>query len=108
MSLFALKLSFSRYPAFIWSTREDQLAWHRVHNEAFRRFDGIPAVVRIDNLKTGMARGAGPGGGSACRRLLRLSGKGLCQASYAILDSFRYHVREAKRNTLVVKVLLEQ
>src|SRR5690606_15625308 len=35
MSLFALKLSFSRYPAFIWSTREDQLAWHRVHNEAF-------------------------------------------------------------------------
>ncbi|HEX7011240.1 MAG TPA: hypothetical protein VF161_00750, partial [Steroidobacteraceae bacterium] len=62
MSLFALKLSFSRYPAFVWSTREDQLAWHRVHNEAFRRFDGIPAVVRIDNLKTGMARGAGPWG----------------------------------------------
>lgn len=60
--LFALKLSFSRYPAFVWSTRADQLAWHRVHNEAFRRFAGIPAVVRIDNLKTGMARGAGPWG----------------------------------------------
>ena len=28
--------------------RQDQLAWHRVHNEAFRRFAGIPAVVRID------------------------------------------------------------
>lgn len=62
LSVFALKLSYSRYPAFIWSTRQDQLAWHRVHNEAFRRFAGIPAVVRIDNLKTGMARGAGPWG----------------------------------------------
>ena len=60
--LFALKLSFSRYPAFVWSTRQDQLAWHRVHNEAFRRFAGIPAVVRIDNLKTGMRHGAGPWG----------------------------------------------
>lgn len=62
LSLFALKLSFSRFPAFIWSTRQDQLAWHRVHNEAFRRFQGLPAVVRIDNLKTGMSRGAGPWG----------------------------------------------
>lgn len=62
LSVFALKLSWSRYPAFIWSPRQDQLAWHRVHNEAFRRFEGIPAVVRIDNLKTGMAHGAGPWG----------------------------------------------
>ena len=62
LSVFALKLSFSRYPAFIWSTRKDQLAWHRVHNDGFRRLGGIPAVVRIDNLKTGMARGAGPWG----------------------------------------------
>lgn len=60
--LFALKLSYSRYPAFIWSRGQDQLAWHQVHNEAFRRFGGIAAVVRIDNLKTGMARGAGPWG----------------------------------------------
>jgi len=59
---FALKLSFSRFPAFVWSPRADQLAWHWVHNEAFQRFQGIPAVVRIDNLKTGMARGAGPWG----------------------------------------------
>jgi transposase len=62
LSVFALKLSFSRYPAFVWSPRQNQLAWHWVHNEAFRRFQGIPAVVRIDNLKTGMARGAGPWG----------------------------------------------
>lgn len=62
LSVFALKLSYSRYPAFIWALRQDQLSWHRVHNEAFRRFGGIPAVVRIDNLKTGVARGAGPWG----------------------------------------------
>lgn len=62
LSLFALKLSYSRYSAFIWSPREDQLAWHHVHNEAFRRFEGLPAVIRIDNLKTGVARGAGPWG----------------------------------------------
>lgn len=62
VNLFALKLSFSRCTAFVWSMRQDQLAWHRVHNEAFRRFAGVPAVVRIDNLKTGMARGAGPWG----------------------------------------------
>jgi transposase len=62
VSLFALKLSFSRYSAFVWSLREDQLAWHHVHNEAFRRLQGLPAVIRIDNLKTGVARGAGPWG----------------------------------------------
>lgn len=62
LSVFSLKLSYSRYPAFVWSLRQDQLAWHRVHNEALRRFAGVPAVVRIDNLKTGMAHGAGPWG----------------------------------------------
>jgi len=33
----------------------DQLAWHRVHNGAFKRIGGIAAVNRIDNLKTGVA-----------------------------------------------------
>lgn len=37
-------------------------AWHHVHNEAFRRLQGIAAVNRIDNLKTGVSRGAGPWG----------------------------------------------
>jgi transposase len=60
--VFALKLSFSRYPAFVWSLSTNQLAWHHVHNEALRRFGGVPAVIRIDNLKTGVSRGAGPWG----------------------------------------------
>ncbi len=62
LSAFGLKLSFSRFPALIWSPCKNQLAWHRVHNEALRRLGGVPAVVRIDNLKTGVAHGAGPWG----------------------------------------------
>jgi hypothetical protein len=55
-------LSHSRKEVLIWSERMDQLAWHHAHNEAFRRLGGIPAVLRIDNLRTGIARGAGPWG----------------------------------------------
>ena len=40
----------------------DQLAWHHVHNEAYRRLGGVAAVNRIDNLKTGVARGCGAWG----------------------------------------------
>ena len=59
---FVMVLSYSRKEVLIWSRRMDQLAWHHVHNEAFRRVGGIPAVLRLDNLKTGIAEGAGPWG----------------------------------------------
>ena len=59
---FHLRLSHSRYGVRVWSPRKDQLAWHTVHNEAFRRLEGIPASVRVDNEKTAMARGSGPWG----------------------------------------------
>ncbi len=59
---FVCVLAHSRKEVLIWSQRMDQLSWHKVHNEAFRRLDGIPAVLRIDNLKTGVAKGAGPWG----------------------------------------------
>ncbi|MBM4118894.1 transposase family protein, partial [bacterium] len=39
-----------------------QLAWHHVHNEAFRRLEGIPATVRVDNERTAVSRGAGAWG----------------------------------------------
>lgn len=39
-----------------------QLVWHHVHNEALKRLGGVAAVSRVDNLKTGMSRGAGPWG----------------------------------------------
>jgi transposase len=59
---FVMVLSHSRKEVVVWSERMDQLAWHHAHNEAFRRLGGVPAVVRIDNLKTGVAEGAGPWG----------------------------------------------
>ncbi len=59
---FLMTLSHSRMTAVVWSRSMDQLAWHRVHNEAFRRLGGVAAVNRIDNLKTGVSRGAGPWG----------------------------------------------
>jgi transposase len=59
---FHLVLSHSRMEAIVWSEREDQLAWLHVHNEALRRLDGVPAVLRVDNVKTAVARGAGAWG----------------------------------------------
>jgi transposase len=59
---FVLVLSHSRKEVLIWCRCMDQLAWHHAHTEAFRRLGGIPAVLRIDNLKTGVGQGAGPWG----------------------------------------------
>ena len=59
---FVLVLSHSRKEVLIWCRRMDQLAWHHAHTEAFRRLGGVPAVLRIDNLKTGVGHGAGPWG----------------------------------------------
>ena len=59
---FIMTLSHSRMTAVVWSRSMDQLAWHRVHNEALKRLGGAAAVNRIDNLKTGVSRGAGPWG----------------------------------------------
>jgi transposase len=59
---FHFRLSHSRYGVRVWSPRKDQLSWLHVHNEAFRRVDGIPAVIRVDNEKTAVSRGAGPWG----------------------------------------------
>jgi len=59
---FVMVLSHSRKEALVWCPRMDQLHWHKAHNEALRRLGGVPAVLRIDNLKTGIAQGAGPWG----------------------------------------------
>jgi transposase len=57
---FVLSLSHSRAFAVIWSRRMDMLSWLEVHNKAFMFLGGIPYVLRIDNLKTGVSSGAGP------------------------------------------------
>ena len=58
---FWMLLSHSRAEAVIWSESMDQMHWQKAHNDAFCRLGGVPATVRIDNLKTGMAA-AGPQG----------------------------------------------
>lgn len=55
-------LSHSRRRVVVWCRAMTQLNWHWAHNEAFRRLGGVPAVNRIDNLKTGISEGAGPWG----------------------------------------------
>jgi len=53
-------LSYSR-ASFIWvSLSTQQLAWQTGHLALFRRYGGVPLWIRIDNLKTGVASGAGP------------------------------------------------
>ncbi len=53
-------LSHSR-ASFVWvSPRMHQLAWQTGHLALFARYGGVPLWVRIDNLKTGVASGAGP------------------------------------------------
>ena len=59
---FHLEISHSRYDAVVWSARKHELAWLRVHNEAFARPGGIPAIVRVDNKKMAVSRGAGVSG----------------------------------------------
>lgn len=46
---------------FVWvSPVMDQLAWQSGHVALFRRYGGVPLWVRVDNLKTAVASGAGP------------------------------------------------
>jgi transposase len=52
-------LSHSR-ARFCWVSGDaTQLAWHTGHLALFERYGGVPLWVRIDNLKTGVAQGAG-------------------------------------------------
>ena len=73
LHVFHLVLSHSRMEAVVWSERADQLAWLHVHNEALRRLDGVAAVIRVDNVKTAVAKGAGPWGeiNKTCREYAR-------------------------------------
>jgi transposase len=59
---FVMVLSHSRKRSVVWSRREHQLSWLHCHNESFRRLRGVPAVNRVDNVKTAISRGAGAWG----------------------------------------------
>ena len=59
---FLMVLSHSRKPALIWSRESNQLSWLSCHNRALERLAGVPAVNRIDNVKTAISQGAGAWG----------------------------------------------
>jgi transposase len=55
-------LSWSRKRAVIWARSKDMLSWQACQIACFRRLGGVPAVLRIDNVKTAIVRGAGAWG----------------------------------------------
>lgn len=62
LNAFHMTLSHSRRSVVVWSERQDQLSWLWCHNRALERLGGVPAVMRVDNTKTAVVRGAGPWG----------------------------------------------
>jgi transposase len=57
-----MTLSWSRKRAVVWARSKDMLSWQACQTACFRRLGGVPAVLRIDNVKTAIAKGAGAWG----------------------------------------------
>ena len=55
-------LSWSRKQAVVWARSKDMLLWQACQVACFQRLGGVPAVLRIDNVKTAIAKGAGAWG----------------------------------------------
>jgi transposase len=62
LSALVVTLSWCRKRAVIWSRSKCMLSWQSCHLSALQRLGGVPAVLRIDNVKTGVATGAGAWG----------------------------------------------
>jgi len=54
-------LSWSRKRAVVWARSKDMLSWQACQIACFRRLGGVPAVLRIDNVRRRSPRGPGPG-----------------------------------------------
>lgn len=59
LKAFLMTLSHSRMNPIRFYLDETQLSWLDAHNHALSFLGGVPLTVRIDNLKTGVKRGAG-------------------------------------------------
>jgi transposase len=59
LQTFVMPLSHARFTTMRFYQDATMLSWLDAHNRAFEAFDGVPLTVRIDNLKTGVKRGAG-------------------------------------------------
>lgn len=59
LSALLMTLSHSRISPVRFYLDQTQLSWLDGHNHALRFLGGVPLTVRIDNLKTGVKKGAG-------------------------------------------------
>lgn len=55
-------LSWSRKRAVVWARSKDMLSWQSCQLACLQRLGGVPAVLRIDNVKTAISKGAGAWG----------------------------------------------
>lgn len=55
-------LSWSRKRAVVWARSKDMLSWQACQIACLQRLGGVPAVLRIDNVRTAIASGAGAWG----------------------------------------------
>ncbi|WP_146170719.1 DDE-type integrase/transposase/recombinase [Cereibacter changlensis] len=55
-------LSWSRKRAVVGARSKDMLSWQACQTACLQRLGGVPAVLRIDNVKTAIAKGAGAWG----------------------------------------------
>lgn len=60
LNAFCITLSHSRMWVVAWRLDQTMLSWVDAHNETLTALGGVAEYARIDNLKTGVASGAGP------------------------------------------------
>lgn len=60
LNAFCITLSHSRMYVVVWQSDQTMLSWISSHNRALTELNGVAQYARIDNLKTGVASGAGP------------------------------------------------
>ena len=59
LPVFLMPLSHARFGSMRFYRDATMLSWLDAHNRALEALGGVPLTVRIDNLKTGVKRGAG-------------------------------------------------
>lgn len=57
-----MTLSWSRKRAEIWVRSKDMLSWQACQTACLQQLGGVPTVLRIDSVKTAVAKGAGAWG----------------------------------------------
>lgn len=62
LSALIVTLSWSRKRTVVWALSKDMLSWQSCHTACLRRLGGVPAVLRIDNVKTAVSKGSGAWG----------------------------------------------